>query len=319
MSSKLLILSKLKPFSTGLDASGPKGWSDVVRAASEEMYGSGPSTQIRSIFSYFFNKDAVAISWTPNLRTLFLSLLVPQRVLYICWGLPASHAKSNKKIGSKIKFCFFRIMLKRIGLVAVNESITRTELEHLGVTRITQVPYLVDTGFFSYDGSKKSCLVVVPGNNGRDEKLVHCLIQEGFDISRITSSPVVAKEYEETSAANFELALNLPWNEWRSSLLKAKVVCLPMSDIHHAAGQTSLLEAVSCGCRIVISNMRTSEIIPSEIVLKASSNDEFVALIRLALESEDLDLVKNAACSIHGRHGFEAVKVRLVFLLRSLR
>jgi glycosyltransferase involved in cell wall biosynthesis len=99
-------------------------------------------------------------------------------------------------------------------------------------------------------------------------------------------------------------------------------VVLPLTGDNHAAGQTSILEALSCGAPVVISRGRTSAIFPgvaTVIVCASQDPDEWVETIERAksLLRSDPESLRSAAELVRALHSPRVVRDKLLSALTA--
>lgn len=294
----------------------PRNWYDVLRSVAENMTGAAPE---RFLWRRLLEGRCAFLSWGPNLRILSASLL-GRRTAYLCWGLPKA---GGSRIGLFLRTKRLRAILRHVDTVLVNDEVTRDEIRRLAGREATVIPLVVDTDYFRFaPAGNRGKFVLVPGDNDRDERLVAELASRGIEVVRIARSPWISETYRRSrGGANVTVRLFVSYSELRSSYQRASVVLLPLTTDNHAAGQTSLLEAVACGAPVVISETRTSKILgnhKSILVCPSRRAEDWVARIREAevLTRCDPDVALNAAAAIRLTHHPEAVADRLVSVLR---
>ena len=233
----------------------PVDWHDVVRDTAHQL-SDRPIIDLR--LRTLLRPSNKFISWNPTL-TILLAALLRRNLSYLCWGLP-SH--SNHRIEKIAKALKLRTILKLANKVFVNDKESAAEIAAwTGCTPIL-IPYVVDGEFYSYRKYRnRKNFILVPGNNGRDESLVQSLLQRGHKIVRMTRDSVVAKRYSNITSDNFSLQYRVTYGKVARLYQQASAVALPLRARNHAAGQTAVLEALSCGAPVIISRGRASGIV----------------------------------------------------------
>lgn len=163
---------------------------------------------------------------------------------YLCWGVPKRRSRFRG-----LRLIKLKLILKGAKVLIVHDPLTRRWIRRFVGREAKILPHPVDTRFFrsAPDGERCQRHVVVPGNNDRDEKYVASLALH-WPVVRVTSDPVTRAFYEkEPLPPNSALEFQVPWTRLRSLYQSAVAVVLPTGGTTHAAGQTSMLEALACG------------------------------------------------------------------------
>ena len=146
-------------------------------------------------------------------------------------------------------------------VLMVNDELTKNKLLAWGNRHIDIVPYPVDTNFFSYlEKPRLNKHILISGDNDRDENLVLELSNLGWNVHRVTRSKSVCQLYNGLKNPNVTLHYRVPYVKLRDLYHMANVVIMPIKSKNHPAGQTALLEAISCGAPVVVSNGHVSKI-----------------------------------------------------------
>jgi hypothetical protein len=110
--------------------------------------------------------------------------------------------------------------------------------------------------------------------------------------------------------------------ELRHLYQTATAVLLPITSRNHAAGQTSLLEAVACGAPVVISEGRTGAMLNgarSLLISRGGSPDEWIRLLGRVRElaSHDAGFTEAAARHVRTHHHPAAVEQLMCGVIRQ--
>jgi len=259
-------------------------------------------------------RETLAISWAPSWRTLMLSVF-GENLFYLCWGVP----RGGNAIVRALKLLKLKLILRRSSLVFVNEEATAQDVRWLANVNPVTIPYVVDGTFFSLgDEKQRGPYVLVPGNNDRDEELVRALALEGLRVVRVSRDHCIRDVYQRGDfPSRVEFHFNVPPHKVRDLYRGAMAVALPLATDNHASGQTAILEAISCGCPVVLSKGRTSTIfqdLPTVIVVEGRDLDTWNLNIERAFSMHiDNSKVLNASSEIIAkRHSPEAVAATMI-------
>ena len=215
----------------------PRNWFDVLNLVALDLTGSPPA---RWHWRDLVFRRGIMMTTHPNIWPLLAPMFgVP--VVYLCWGLPGP---SKTKLGAWIKRWRLRRILRSARLILVNDPITARDVELLVRRSLSIVPYVIDAAFFRFGPpTARAEFVLVPGNIDRDEALVAEFASRGVDVVRVTLSGAAARYHREGGhRGKVTVYEGLSFAQLRDLYLRAKVVALPLTSNHHAAGQTSVLE-----------------------------------------------------------------------------
>jgi len=153
-----------------------------------------------------------------------------------------------------------RVILRGAAAIFVNDRVTMADVEMLSGRAAHVVPYVVDSQFFTFGpSSEREDYVLVPGDNGRDERLVASLAERGVAVKRVFRDTRIAELYSNGQfAGRVECHYRVSYARLRELYQRARVVGVPLVAANHAAGQTSVLEAIACGAPVVVSSGRTA-------------------------------------------------------------
>jgi glycosyltransferase involved in cell wall biosynthesis len=195
----------------------------------------------------------------------------------MCWGTPL---QAPAGIARDIKLRRLTWIVNRASCVLVNDLETREELRALSGRQTTVVPYVVDSDFYTYSGTKgRESFILVPGDKDRDEALVSALAAKGVNVVRVSRNLEVRTHYGRSGARGVvDVRLAVSYEELRNLYHKARAVVLPLARADHAVGQTAALEAIACGAPVVLSAGRTADMfrgIGTVLVCRSSNVDEW--------------------------------------------
>lgn len=235
-------------------AVGPRDWKDVISGLSRNLTGCdiapAPVGQI-------LDKEAILIAWHPSVQLLLWTML-RRRVIYLCWGMPYT----RNVLALYLKRSRLRAILRRATMIFVNDCITMADVKMLSGRAAHVIPYVVDSRFFMFGpASERDDYVLVPGDNGRDEHLVVSLVERGISVKRVYRDARIAEFYSSRKfAGKVDCHYRVSYGRLRELYQRARVVGVPLVAANHAAGQTSVLEAIACGAPVIVSSGRTASI-----------------------------------------------------------
>lgn len=273
----------LKRCLSGENRESPIGWRETLNNVAVSLTGenirqTGPETLV---------KQALLFSFKPDLMT-YLFALLRKKIIYTCWGVP-KRIKGLGAIGTYLKEKKLNYILRMSSKIFVNDETTYNYVKSVN-SRVKIIPYVVDRNYFkSSSDMETDDYYLVPGDNDRDENLVVEMARHGIPILRICRKDNRIYELEENrNIRNLKVKKNVSYNMLLNCYKNARAVLLPLNSINHAGGQTSLLEALSCGKRVIITETRTSQIKKSEFIkcVKSNTIDEWLNAI------EELSAVK---------------------------
>lgn len=243
----------------------PTDWFDAQRQAIIA------ADRIPQLFSlpYLFRKGVIFF-WSHPSAVALLSCLINRHIIYLCWGLPR---QSNSVISYYLKTWKLRLILKSSNLVLVNDEKTFEKLKALGLKNVKILPYIVDTDFFKFSSNDhRQDFFLIPGDNDRDELFISSLASFLSSASlprkllpskivRVTRAQNVVDFYSRNPNSAVEVQYNISFAHLLHLYQTACGVLLPLKTQDHAAGQTSILEALACGAFVLISQGKTSSIV----------------------------------------------------------
>jgi len=237
----------------GQSTGAPADWFEVQKRA----IAAAQRIPQRYTWPLLFKKSVVFFWFSPSVQAL-LTCLFNRNTVYLCWGMPR---QSDAKWLHPLKLWRLKVILKLARTVLVNDEKTAEDLASLGVTNVTLFPYVVDTDFFTFSGHRdRDDFLLVPGDSDRDERLISALAAAlPHKVVRVTRNAKTADFYRENPAV--DVLCNVSFSHLLQLYQKARLVLLPLNSSDHAAGQTSILEALACGGSVLISQGRTSSIV----------------------------------------------------------
>lgn len=225
----------------------PRLWRDVIAVAAQQLSGSPPAPF--ALAAGLAGKQFL-FSWNPSNETI-IAALSSQRFAHLCWGNLGR--KGLKGIGEKL-------ILKRASALFVNDPVTAGEIKVQARRDAVQIPYVVDTEFFAFnpfaerDDYLFSCAV-----NDRDPQVLAALAHAGHTVVWATNAATAAGPLAKLHP-RLKLVSGLSWEELRCHYRDCAAYVLPTTRDAHAAGQTTILEAIACGAPVVVSSGRTARI-----------------------------------------------------------
>jgi len=292
----------------------PADWFDVQRKA---ITSSQRSPQLFS-WKLLFQKQVVFFWFSPSLQAL-LSCLFCRNTIYLCWGLPR---QSSSALIARLKKWRLQSILKRSRVVLANDTQTLQELKKLGLADAKIFPYIVDANFFRFSApTQRKNFLLVPGDNDRDEALIVALSAAvPYPIIRVTREQTVIDFYNNQPNANIEVRCQVSFSELLTLYQTAHSILLPIVSQTHAAGQTSILEALACGAPVLISKGRTSSIVNQYDSVTEIENNQVEAWCNAIEQTFDSPqaphIYEQTANQIHRNHSIETVSAQLAEVMQ---
>ena len=293
----------------------PRRWQHVLLALAQRLGTASPSG-FRP--ADVLDPRAVFVFWEPTVQALTVAA-ARRPMVYLCWGMPAARGHALTR---RIKQERLRSLLRMARVVAVNDDVTGAEVQALSGRPPVHIPFLVDTDFFAYAPlAERGPQVLVPGDNDRDEALVRAFAQHGVPVVRVTREPrVVDYHRERGSIAGLDVRTNVPFHELRTLYQTARAVLLPIRTSNHAAGQTSLLEAIAAGAPILISEGRVAGIgasYPLQYICADSALQTWMAALSGIPDRVSEEAARESALRVAREHHPDVVVSALLSLLQQ--
>ncbi len=320
--SKVIVLEKISSINWGSQVelqSIPLGWYEVLTDAIIQSRGHP------SLFSWklILKKNVVYIWSLPNFMAVLTGLLKNDNI-FVCWGLPKN---SSSMVFKRLKLWKLRKIIKYSTVILTNDEITFADLISLGCKNPIFFPYVVDSDFFQfspYQGRDK--FLLMPGDNDRDEWLINQIaLLTPYKVIRVTRDPQVLQFYHKSQDHNskVEVHFNVSFCELRDLYQRTCAVVIPITTNNHAAGQTTLLEAIACGAPVLISFGRASSIAKEfETVMEVRSNklESWIPSIHCFISrfKENNHLLLDAAHRIAESHHPRVVADKLTEIIKAI-
>lgn len=230
---------------------------------------------------------------------------------YLCWGVPDySGAKSF----------LFTTLLTRATHLLVNEEATRCEIQKLMGRTASLAPFFVDTDFFTYSGPEdRGDFIFCSGSNNRDPELLAGLAEIGHEVVWLCNDLALHKAFV-SRHPRLRLCTRITYDELRRLYQTCAVAITPVVSDTHAAGQTTALEALSCGSPLLISQCRAASIfagLPSVENVGTSDPRQWAIQIEQLTHGNRIaaDATRTSAEMICDRHSAAAVSEVLSSLI----
>ncbi|MGB5084688.1 MAG: hypothetical protein WBO09_08760 [Methylocystis silviterrae] len=222
---------------------------------------------------------------------------------YLCWGVPDyAGAKS----------LLLTTLLSRATHLLVNEEVTRDEIKARTGRTASLAPYFVDTEFFAYRGpAERSDFLFCNGSNGRDPEVLAGLAERGHEVVWLCNDPVLREAFASRNP-RLKLCSAISYEELRRYYQTCAAAIMPVASDTHAAGQTTGLEALSCGAPLFISQCRAASIfssLPAVVTLPTNDAATWARLIAERLQAPGAAAQKTQLSSfaIHQRMSYAVV------------
>jgi glycosyltransferase involved in cell wall biosynthesis len=187
--------------------------------------------------------------WNIGFESL-LCALFRKKLVYLSWG----YAERGL-----LRTLIERFFLRRCKIIFVNELITKKKLEQIVMFNCVHIPFYIDRGFFCPDSgeSTRQSFLFCNGENGRSLDLINAIADAGFSVIWCVGS---VERFSPLVNANVHLVGHLSYEELRDLYRKCSLFIMPLSQLDYCSGQTTCMEALSCGARVLISSSVTSNI-----------------------------------------------------------
>jgi glycosyltransferase involved in cell wall biosynthesis len=208
------------------------------------------------------------VAWLPSSAAIATAIRGGP-LSYLCWGVP-------DYVGAKT--FLFMTLLSRATHLLVNDEVTRDEIKVQTGRTAALVPYFVDTEFFAYRGlEERGDFIFCNGSNGRDPSMLAGLAERGHDVAWLCNDPVLREAFR-SRHPRLKLCSRLSYEELRRLYQTCAAVITPVGSDTHAAGQTTGLEALSCGAPLLISQCRAATIfagLPSAYIVSSDDSEQW--------------------------------------------
>jgi glycosyltransferase involved in cell wall biosynthesis len=262
----------------------PLKWHRFLDQMAEER--TGPPIERFSLAG--LARGGLLFAWLPS-REAILAAHVG-RLAYLYWGgIPSGMLRRTA----------LRSILRRSRVVLVNDPVAAQEAEAFSGRRAVQVPMFIDTDFFAYAPPEgREPFLFWAGSNDRDPEMLLALARAGRSVVWLVNNRDLIGRYGDAHP-NLRLLFHVTNEELRRLYQTCRAAIMPAFRDFHAAGQTTGLEAISCGAPVVMSQGRAATIfagVPGVRVVADNTPDSWVA----AIASLDVDPVARAALEASG-------------------
>jgi glycosyltransferase involved in cell wall biosynthesis len=257
----------------------PRRWHVLIDALSVRLSGN-PAQPFR-FYDLVFRR-ANLFTWIPS-REALLTAAWGRGLTYLCWG----------GLGrSGVKGVAERTILRRAECLLVNDAVTQGEIECLTGRRSVMIPYAVDTDFFAFSGRDgRDDFLFCNSVNDRDPEVLLALAEAGQTVVWTVDDPTLRGPYAGRHS-NLQIVPRVPFPELRKLYQTCRAFVVPLRRDVHAAGQTTILEALSCGAPVITSDGRTSGIfsgLPTVRIVHGKAMEDWVAAVSSSATDEDAE------------------------------
>jgi glycosyltransferase involved in cell wall biosynthesis len=215
----------------------------------------------------------VLFAWLPSRDAVVAALL--GRLVYLYWG--GAPSGGMRRAG-------LRFILRHARVVLVNDPVAGEEAEALAGCRAVQVPMFIDTDFFAYGPPEnREQFLFCAGSNDRDPDMLVALAQSGRPVVWLVNNRELLDRYS-GAHPNLRLLFHVTNEELVRLYQTCHAAIMPARRDFHAAGQTTGLEAISCGAPVVMSPGRAATIfagVPGVRVVAENTREAWLAAIAL--------------------------------------
>ena len=224
-------------------------------------------------------RGGVLFAWLPSRDAIVAALL--GRLVYLYWGgIPSDW----------LRRAALRSILRRARVVLVNDLGAAEEAKTLAGCRTVQVPMFVDTSFFaSAAPENRERFLFCAGSNDRDPEILIALAQAGHSVVWLVNNRELLGRYSDAHP-NLRLLFHVSNEELRRLYQTCQAAIMPALRDFHAAGQTTGLEAISCGAPVVMSQGRAATIfvgVPGVRVVAENTREGWCATVA-SLEADPI-------------------------------
>jgi glycosyltransferase involved in cell wall biosynthesis len=224
----------------------------------------------------------VLFAWLPSRDAILAAHL--GRLVYLYWGgIPAS---GLRRAG-------LRSILRRARVVLVNDAVAAEEAQAFAGCRTVQVPMFIDTDFFAYASPEnREPFLFCAGSNDRDPDTLVALAESGRSVVWLVNNRDLLDRYS-GAHPNLRLLFHVTNEELVRLYQTCHAAIMPARRDFHAAGQTTGLEALSCGAPVVMSQGRAATIfegVPGVRVVLQNTPEAWLEAIAL-LDAEPVSRV----------------------------
>lgn len=220
------------------------------------------------------------LSWQTSWPTL-RAALQKDLLAYLCWGIPPS---------GRAAFALKHLILPRAQHILVNDQTTAEEIESLTGKAPQLVPFFIDTEFFSFSNyESRQDFLFCNGVNDRDVDIIIGLAEAGHKVVWLVNDAALREQY--SNVPRLELVHHLPYPDLRTLYQTCRAYIMPNSVDWHCAGQTTGLEALSCGAPVLINRSRTADIFqpaPSVNVVETNTLEDWGVSLQSLISMPDL-------------------------------
>ena len=191
----------------------------------------------------------VLFAWLPSRDAIIAAVL--GRLVDLYWGGAPSGG---------VRRAALRFILRHARVVLVNDPVAGEEAETLAGCRAVQIPMFIDTAFFAYGPpDNREQFLFCAGSNDRDPDMLVALAQSGRSVVWLVNNRDLLDRYS-GAHPNLRLLFHVTNEELVRLYQTCHAAIMPARRDFHAAGQTTGLEAISCGAPVVMSPGRAAAI-----------------------------------------------------------
>jgi hypothetical protein len=246
-----------------------------------------------------FSQD-YQMNWLPFPAMVSWAVFCPSRVIYLCWGGIRGVAGLRRSRQ--------RVLLGRAGRLLVNDDVTAQEIQSfVGRTDARIVPYYVDPKFFAFAPARnREDFWFCNSVNDRDPEVLLALAEAGHRIVWTVDAETLKGRYL-GAHPNLLLRPRVLWPELARLYQTCRGFLMPTRNDFHAAGQTTVMEAIACGAPVVMSEGRTASIfrgVPSVRIVEDNSAERWRSEL--------------SACALAGPSAFDALQAESCLLTQRM-
>ena len=241
-------------------------------------------------------------------RSTIIAALLRRPLAYLCWGVDY-HRGLRRMVA--------RVVLRAARVVFVNDHRTAAEVRSLAGVEARQVPYFVDTEFFTFaPAESREDYLFCPGANDRDGEVLLALARLGHNVVWLNNLTTSANRYAGLDK-RLKVISRPAFAELREHYQRCAAVVQPLIRDIHAAGQTTTLEALACGAPVVLGAGRSAELFACEGLVRSVAGSDAALwdeAIRATLDEAQREphALRRRAELVGRRHSQAAVEAALI-------
>ena len=260
----------------------------------------------------FFSKNKTFFfAHLPSIKAI-VSIYLNRGLIYLCWGVPDRGVFKNWLVS---------LMLKKSKYLFVNDEYTKNEIFKICGRQAILIPYFIDTKFYQFNSFvSRENFLFCNGSNDRNPELLLGLANLGYKIIWLCNNSELRVKYSGIHN-NLIIETQISYERLRWLYQFCTAYIMPILKDDHCAGQTTSLEAISCGAPIIISSSRTASIIDNfksvHVVYGNVLKDWVSAIISIKNDNDLTKITKKESLILQNKISSENMKNLLLSYLNK--